>query len=46
MGDTGQVVALFIVGVGEYATVWLGTDWEEEVRRGILRTKSERLSRD
>lgn len=33
----GQVVALFIVGIGEYIAVWRYTDWEEEVRRGIER---------
>lgn len=33
----GQVVALFIVGIGEYLTVWLGTDWDYEVQRGIDR---------
>lgn len=33
----GQVVGLFIVGVGEYIVVWRFTDWEEEVRRGIER---------
>ncbi|KAL6297947.1 MOP flippase [Sparassis latifolia] len=37
----GQVVALFIVGLGEYAVVWLGTDWEDEVRRGIERNQAE-----
>lgn len=40
-GRTGQVVALFIVGLGEYAVVWLGTDWEREVQRGIDRNKEE-----
>lgn len=34
----GQVVALFIVGIGEYCVVWLGTDWEKEVQLGIERT--------
>ncbi|KAF8518905.1 MATE efflux family protein [Gautieria morchelliformis] len=33
----GQVVALFIVGIGEYVAVWRFTDWDEEVRRGIER---------
>ncbi|KAH9939828.1 MATE efflux family protein [Amylocystis lapponica] len=37
----GQVVALFIVGLGEYSVVWLGTDWEKEVQRGINRNKEE-----
>lgn len=35
--STGQVVALFIVGFGEYAVVWLGTDWDKEVQKGIQR---------
>lgn len=42
----GQVVALFIVGLGEYCTVWLGTDWDEEVRRGIERTQNSSLEND
>ncbi|KIJ33203.1 hypothetical protein M422DRAFT_264926 [Sphaerobolus stellatus SS14] len=33
----GQVVALFIVGIGEYVAVWRFTDWEEEVRKGFDR---------
>ncbi|KAF8652603.1 hypothetical protein AX16_004323 [Volvariella volvacea WC 439] len=37
----GQVVALFIVGLGEYAVVWIGTDWEEEVKKGIERNREE-----
>lgn len=37
----GQVVALFIVGIGEYLTVWLGTDWDKEVRKGIERNEAE-----
>ena len=37
--NTGQVVGLFIVGIGEYCVVWLGTDWEEEVRKGIGRNR-------
>ncbi|KAI9507761.1 MOP flippase [Russula earlei] len=36
----GQVVALFIVGTCEYGVVWLGTDWEQEVRKGMLRNNS------
>ena len=31
------MVALFIVGFGEYAVVWLGTDWNKEVQKGIER---------
>ena len=37
----GQVVALFIVGLGEYLVVWLGTNWEKEVQIGIERNKEE-----
>jgi len=37
----GQVVALFIVGLGEYAVVWLGTNWDLEVQRGINRNELE-----
>ncbi len=37
IGPLGQVVALFIVGTGEYVVVWLCTDWEKEVERGIER---------
>ena len=33
----GQVVALFLVGLGEYFVVWLGTDWEKEVQKGVER---------
>jgi len=37
----GQVVALFIVGSGEYLVVWLGTDWEKEVEFGIERNRED-----
>ncbi|KAI0343818.1 MATE efflux family protein [Trametopsis cervina] len=37
----GQVVALFIVGLGEYAVVWLGTDWDSEIEKGIERNREE-----
>ncbi|KAH9976445.1 MATE efflux family protein [Lactifluus volemus] len=37
----GQVVALFIVGTCEYAVVWLGTDWDYEVEKGIRRNNPE-----
>ncbi|KAJ6561192.1 MATE efflux family protein [Mycena vulgaris] len=36
----GQVVALFIVGLGEYYVVWR-TDWEREVKRGAERNEEE-----
>jgi MATE family multidrug resistance protein len=29
----GQVLGLFIVGLGEYGVVWLATDWDKEVQR-------------
>jgi len=29
----GQVLGLFVVGIGEYVAVWLWTDWDQEVRR-------------
>jgi MATE family multidrug resistance protein len=35
------VVALFIVGLGEYGVVWLGTDWDLEIQRGIERNQME-----
>jgi multidrug resistance protein, MATE family len=37
----GQVGALFIVGLGEYAVVWLRTDWDLEVERGRQRNEEE-----
>ncbi|KAJ7230534.1 MOP flippase [Mycena pura] len=36
----GQVVALFIVGFGEYYVVWR-SDWELEIRRGAERNEEE-----
>jgi len=33
----GQVVALFIVGLGEYAVVSLGTNWEKEIEKAMKR---------
>jgi MATE family multidrug resistance protein len=35
----GQVVGLFIVGIGEYFMVWLGTDWDLEIKKGIERNR-------
>jgi len=29
----GQVLGLFVVGIGEYGAVWFGTDWDKEVQR-------------
>ncbi|PPQ68387.1 hypothetical protein CVT25_007925 [Psilocybe cyanescens] len=37
----GQVVALFLVGIGEYCVVWLGTDWNLEVAKGMERNREE-----
>ncbi|KAJ3763514.1 mate-domain-containing protein [Lentinula raphanica] len=37
----GQVVGLTVVGVGEYLTIWLGTDWDHEVARGVQRNLEE-----
>ena len=28
------MLGLFVVGIGEYGAVWLGTDWDKEVQRG------------
>ncbi|KAJ7272572.1 MOP flippase [Mycena haematopus] len=36
----GQVVALFIVGIGEYYVVWR-SDWDLEVKRGAERNEEE-----
>ena len=41
----GQVVGLFIVGIGEYFMVWLGTDWDLEVKKGIERNREEAENR-
>ena len=41
----GQVVALFIVGLGLYGIVWKGTDWEQEVQHGIERNRADELVR-
>lgn len=41
----GQVIALFIVGLGEYGAVWLGTDWDKEVQKGIERNEAEAMRR-
>ncbi|EIN06499.1 MATE efflux family protein [Punctularia strigosozonata HHB-11173 SS5] len=42
----GQVIALFLVGIGEYGVVWLGTDWDREVARGEERNRMEAKLRD
>ena len=41
----GQVVGLFIVGIGEYSMVWLGTDWDVEIKKGIERNREEARNR-
>jgi len=37
----GQVVALFLVGFSEYAVVWLCSNWDNEVEKGIERMRLE-----
>lgn len=37
------MVALFIVGTSEYAVVWLGTDWDHEVEKGVQRNNQEMM---
>ncbi|KAH7910461.1 MOP flippase [Hygrophoropsis aurantiaca] len=37
----GQVIGLFTVGISEYCVVWLGTNWEKEVQKGIKRNAEE-----
>lgn len=34
-------MGLFVVGIGEYGAVWLGTDWHKEVARGKERNMLE-----
>lgn len=36
-------MALFIVGTCEYAVVWLGTDWDHEIEKGVLRNNQEMM---
>ncbi|KAF8909267.1 MOP flippase [Gymnopilus junonius] len=40
----GQVIALFLVGLGEYCVVWLGTDWDKEVQKSVERNKKDASS--
>jgi multidrug resistance protein, MATE family len=42
---SGQVVGLFVVGIGEYCVVWLGTDWDLEIKKGIERNREEAKNR-
>ncbi|KAF9262530.1 MOP flippase [Marasmius fiardii PR-910] len=37
----GQVVGLTIVGICEFFVIWIGTDWEMEVEKGIDRNREE-----
>lgn len=37
----GQVIGLFIVGLSEYGVVWLGTNWDREIQKGIKRNAEE-----
>ncbi|KAG6335993.1 hypothetical protein ID866_3088 [Astraeus odoratus] len=37
----GQVIGLFTVGISEYVVVWLGTNWDKEVQKSIIRNAEE-----
>jgi len=37
----GQVVGLTIVGISEYGCIWLGTNWDREVEKGVQRNAEE-----
>ncbi|KAJ4481213.1 MOP flippase [Lentinula aciculospora] len=37
----GQVVGLTVVGISEYAAIWLGTDWDHEIEKGVRRNSEE-----
>lgn len=37
----GQVIGLFTVGLSEYGVVWLGTNWDREIQKGIKRNAEE-----
>ncbi|KAG1857342.1 MOP flippase [Suillus subalutaceus] len=37
----GQVIGLFTVGLSEYGMVWLGTNWDREIQKGIKRNAEE-----
>lgn len=37
----GQVIGLFTVGLSEYGVVWLGTNWDREIQKGIKRNTEE-----
>lgn len=37
----GQVIGLFTVALSEYGVVWLGTNWDREIQKGIKRNTEE-----
>ncbi|KZT00436.1 mate-domain-containing protein [Laetiporus sulphureus 93-53] len=37
----GQTIALTIVGLSEYVVVWLGTEWEREIKLSVERIQAE-----
>ncbi|KAI6001081.1 MATE efflux family protein [Pisolithus orientalis] len=37
----GQVIGLFTVGAAEYIVVWLGTNWDKEVEKSVVRNAEE-----
>ncbi|KAG8221086.1 MOP flippase [Butyriboletus roseoflavus] len=41
----GQVIGLFIVGISEYGVICFGTDWDDEVQKGIIRNAEEAKQR-
>ena len=41
----GQVIGLFTVGISQYLVVWLGTNWDKEVQKSILRNAEEAKNR-
>jgi MATE family multidrug resistance protein len=38
---SGQVIGLFTVALSEYGVVWLGTNWDREIQKGIKRNAEE-----
>lgn len=40
-GSLGQVIGLFTVALSEYGVVWLGTNWDQEIQKGIKRNAEE-----
>jgi MATE family multidrug resistance protein len=41
LSSTGQVIGLFTVALSEYGVVWLGTNWDREIQKGIERNAEE-----